>query len=713
MATNHPYNLRARKPHAEQKTTTRTRVAQVGQRSPSITRDARTPPACSTAIIRLGSALVSNFDLAMRNLKEVPNMIDAANGQPASVEFASRTLTQSIEVINAACAGHPFHRLTGSASTQLSDVPGRKRRRSLSHVTPASQCHCETCACLLIDVEPIPTKRRRLNQRSTIDIARAAKDRVSRLLVQENLLKLHRQRNYMAPINLLPDALLRRIFLLVRNPEYIHWIKVSQVCYHWRVTALSDHTLWSRLILSQPAASLEFMRRAHFTPLHLYVPDEWRSRKALAVAKTALLEALEKGVHGSPPRLASVRVDGRTSESDQLCRLVSQHASELLSYDVSWPSVALLQVILPKLKVLKVSAAPSLSWDSELMRSLSNLRVLVIEVDIYKVPISGDLEDVVAVLERNQQLEHLDLCRTLPPWKEVPASQTSESPITLPHLRSLSIFEYDVRSVVFLLRRLQLPQTCRASLQIVGTEGGSVAAIPTADDILHLWRIVFPVGQRYRKMYLTFPESLHKPHPFALELEVTFRRNQFTKHTLISIPHPEGPSIRDRLAQFQEAFAPVKVDILSLSIGFHLDRRFLEWLGAVRKMRHVRTLILPHQRWPRSLATFATFFRNLTKERRYFPNLNTILLQGVDFGDDPSSLSPAQKAKEIEIEVKPFVALLTERAAGNGGALKELRLSSFRKNEVFREEWLDILKAGLPGVDIQFRWYDPACYYLW
>ncbi|KAH6912726.1 hypothetical protein BKA70DRAFT_1264779 [Coprinopsis sp. MPI-PUGE-AT-0042] len=311
--------------------------------------------------------------------------------------------------------------------------------------------------------------------------------------VQEQLSRLKRQRNSLAPISRLPTEVLCKIFACLRftpSLEYdytrVHeWIYVTHVCREWRDVCFGYQDLWSELRTDTlPYQWLGIMaERSRGAPLSI----QWH----LSSQSKSRADLLHKILQSPSTALKEVDLDGEPSALTEALKQIPA-APSLLSLKVwndggrtpRWdndPSTKI-PVVLPE--HFLNGEAPALRsidfyqcflpWTSGLLQGLTSLRLRLppLVSEAYHPPTSTQLLDA---LSRMPQLENLELNLEL---SDMSGDGTGDT-VMLYSLSSLKLAGI-CGHIAGLLSRLRIPASCQVHLQCAQATTQSLDALAAA-----------------------------------------------------------------------------------------------------------------------------------------------------------------------------------------------------------------------------------------
>jgi hypothetical protein len=312
----------------------------------------------------------------------------------------------------------------------------------------------------------------------TIDQAIADIHSVSRFLEQCSL-DLYSRRNALLPVNRLPRELLAYIFDQCsptayylaagegqdesENFDYPQTIfAFSQVCKHWRDTALDTPSLWTTPIFDWPscaAISRTMLGRARGCPIYITaglgaVPNVRTVTKTIQAESSRVLDLV---LSGSPSNMKTVMraFEGRSAPLlEDMC----------LSVKVSDEDPDEDHIL--RLNGQAFSAAPRLnhielyncmiSAPSPLYQHLTSLYMSASGVDV-----GLDFRELTQIVRSAPRLEELTLYEVYQYTGQ--AEEPSKDPVVLPHMRSL-VLDDATTFMVSMLQQLKMPATATVSL---------------------------------------------------------------------------------------------------------------------------------------------------------------------------------------------------------------------------------------------------------
>jgi F-box-like len=276
---------------------------------------------------------------------------------------------------------------------------------------------------------------------------------------------LHSLRRACAPISLLPFEVLALIFhfLSLEEPplsgrKKLGWIRATHVCRLWRQVALGDSSLWARISGTPNRTVLisEMLVRARNVPLDIDIDLNGTLRP-----ENLLLMFLP---HISRTRKIRVHTSWDL-HPDSVRGLYSLEAPVLEHFELGIPltssltfrelgGTTLFKGRAPGLRTFSLSSI-FIPWSLIPRGQLTQLEISLDNETISDVPLHGDLNQLISLLDNCPKLEILALGRCLP-------SQLSQFEhchiIHLPRLSRLSLVGPSSR-VTNLLKMLKLPSS--------------------------------------------------------------------------------------------------------------------------------------------------------------------------------------------------------------------------------------------------------------
>lgn len=283
-------------------------------------------------------------------------------------------------------------------------------------------------------------------------------------------LQLKTRRNSLIPFSRLFEEIISLIFLtcaqdLPRLPDCWNkkqaygWLRVAQVCKHWRCVALNTATLWSRLWfrktkLADMKTLQEFTRRSKRALLHVLV-DQDGPRKIAAIFRLLMPEISRvRELTMRLPIEAYRKFESQFPTSVPALRSLDMARSDSCKAVAPQIPIFLTRCTTPYLESLSVHAY-SIPWTAGVLPpSLKSLSVVY-----WKIPETVPVDTVLHVLRGLPLLESLTLSSVLRP-ETVPSSsallprRTNACP--MPHLYYLVLFDTLLTCLHF-LDHLALP----------------------------------------------------------------------------------------------------------------------------------------------------------------------------------------------------------------------------------------------------------------
>ncbi len=286
--------------------------------------------------------------------------------------------------------------------------------------------------------------------------------------------------NTMTAVARLPPEILSTIFTLVAadgykqkygNSAYVEtyyqsntWIRVAQVCRHWRATALSSPRFWSYITVTSKRATDEMLRRSKKAPLHIfasvpsYEDDRQKAVKAVMAefARICTLQLIGSSV-AICDLFKSVNAPAEMLESIRLSDRNSYHGDTGI---VGVPLVLTTDGV-PRLRTLEINGFP-FSWDNPWFTpTLTTLLLHGRSGAETRPPLTGSFEAFLSALERMPILQELALEHVIPQAPSGPPSRK----VPLLRLSSLRVVAGDAecRSV---LNHLTLPSDVRFHITV-------------------------------------------------------------------------------------------------------------------------------------------------------------------------------------------------------------------------------------------------------
>ncbi|PPR01255.1 hypothetical protein CVT24_006018 [Panaeolus cyanescens] len=329
------------------------------------------------------------------------------------------------------------------------------------------------------------TRRRDLgtninSEPTNVDIERKYCD--SQITASKNeICRLSSRSNQLVPAATLPAELLCPIFSYVKGSLEVyrqeeltepHWISITYVCHHWRVTAVNYPALWLDLRFHLSRRWLEaFKNRSAGLPISITVPGDMKpeahSYLVTILNEPNLLTSLElsKQPYSLPPDTPdSMSVLGAVSAS-QLHTLILRDKFDATT-NTRIPD-EFLSGGTPNLRKLYLNHW-YLPWNSSVLKGLVSLNVDLGREFPDAMP--GELDDFLDALENMPELQDLSLCVDMPKESE------STRIVRLPQLKRFGV-DGPIEDGQVILEHLHLPTSAHIS----------VAAIidPDMPEILH------------------------------------------------------------------------------------------------------------------------------------------------------------------------------------------------------------------------------------
>ncbi|EIN05037.1 hypothetical protein PUNSTDRAFT_146264 [Punctularia strigosozonata HHB-11173 SS5] len=288
----------------------------------------------------------------------------------------------------------------------------------------------------------------------------------------------------------MPPEVLQHVFFLYKDASSEHdweWIRISQICGHWRDVALSSATLWNTPNLRFPELALEMLRRARRAPLHvMYLARPWISGNDTFDTESHEGEDLGDGerilgrkAQRNPLTLLSldaaahiieldIAADGPTiistlqSHPGQLTRLRDFSVENTTEIDL-YPSFAFMADQYPSLERLNLYQCYP-PWTSNLLLTPARLRRLDIHTEIRRQPHADSFDDVLTFLKLQPNLESIYLAAALPLLNDTNQDKVPIK-VHLPHLKQLDL-EDTLAEVQYFFSCLRIFADCRVKAEV-------------------------------------------------------------------------------------------------------------------------------------------------------------------------------------------------------------------------------------------------------
>ncbi|KAH8823748.1 hypothetical protein DL96DRAFT_1615374 [Flagelloscypha sp. PMI_526] len=403
------------------------------------------------------------------------------------------------------------------------------------------------------------------------------------------------------------------------NGEFsaIPWLAPSQVCNHWRTTALRCASLWNTLLLNNPSATKELLRRSGTATLiatykcrYNFVTDGWWRISFEERAHTSFLQLLPHldRVAVLDLRILDIISSYITPEMQlSLCELVVY-----LNYwaDMTWPATHLIRSIIarfhPSLKILDVrNSSSKWFWGDIQAPLLTQLKVGADSEDFDLAAFGNALKYfsnlTILQLSVTKSAIHLPLLEELEIGSSPECLALSESISASPHFFAIRCFDISLR----------LPE-----------------------DLNHIAGISKP---RFENRPLVSSVTF----AFGHTTTIGFRHNRGDSSMSSESPHPPWQSLFEfssiSLSQFQATFGAVnaytkanKVHIVFKGLSLNSDDKY--FVQEISKFPCLIELDVVFECYVSSLQLLHLFqgFRSISFSAP-FPVLRSLTLTGAPF----------------------------------------------------------------------------------
>ncbi|PPQ63462.1 hypothetical protein CVT24_004994 [Panaeolus cyanescens] len=363
----------------------------------------------------------------------------------------------------------------------------------------------------------------------------------------EELLKLKRCQNNLAPISRLPPELLTRSFAWLvedfafRSPEdwnsqTIQWVKITHVCHHWREVALNSPHLWSILVNFKPKWAEIQLERSKQASLYLHLRPVGNVPQQTACLRKALdysyrLRSLRVSAFSCGPALT------RILDDDNFPRLQS------LVIDGTTTGTVVPYPILPEAFIFR--KAPHLQrlelekwvlpWTCPIFERLTSLKLTARRT----LTPPGAAKDFFDALERMSKIVELELDICLPDALSLDLAAPSRQ-IRMVNLEKLVLHAL-IGQCSAILNHISIPATASIHLFARGTDYSDM--FYDVDEIcsLHLPPLVASIHSAWLSNPLCATPSSDpcndEPTPKSLSLQSAHVVNGTSGYFLVSIPN--------------------------------------------------------------------------------------------------------------------------------------------------------------------------------
>ncbi|GJE87439.1 hypothetical protein PsYK624_035220 [Phanerochaete sordida] len=273
----------------------------------------------------------------------------------------------------------------------------------------------------------------------------------------------------------LPNELLGEIFLVYSDGwffspadeqssgTYYGWVRITHVCFHWRVVALNTALLWSIIPVHTFDSTVAFLQRSEETRLHVSGTMSIKNKDRLLAwsrifTSSARITTLEIVTHEAKDTLAaSIHLRATHNGFGSLRRLALRGCDDGPWLDHHKAPETQLGDIFPLLALLEVKNFP---WPvaQRFISASSSLRALQIDCSAFR---SAGWQTVLDTLANLVSLRHLSIIDSTPLDNDpppVPDSPVSRRIVVLPSLCGLWIALGDSgKESAFLLACLHFP----------------------------------------------------------------------------------------------------------------------------------------------------------------------------------------------------------------------------------------------------------------
>ncbi|OCH93811.1 hypothetical protein OBBRIDRAFT_823850, partial [Obba rivulosa] len=261
--------------------------------------------------------------------------------------------------------------------------------------------------------------------------------------------------NTLSPISRLPTELLAEVFILHARDRGLHalyykkygmvlagaekrytWIRVAQVCRHWRAVALNCPRLWNHIYVTSPKWMEMLLPRTRKAPLSVevdtvsgpYANERLPALKAV-LQHMGRVEALQLSIHTSQLKELKEEFDKAAGS----LRSLEIHMVGSSDHVHTHYPATLFQAQHPHLQRIVLSNVPTIRWSDTLFCPTVTELSLKASIQVAGVTMSAMLA----------ALEGMPLLRTLDLWNVLPSNAFSNTSdlrtVALPQLRTLKV----------------------------------------------------------------------------------------------------------------------------------------------------------------------------------------------------------------------------------------------------------------------------------
>ncbi|KAF7343671.1 F-box domain-containing protein [Mycena sanguinolenta] len=429
----------------------------------------------------------------------------------------------------------------------------------------------------------------RLNLCGALVVRRAAESReeIDKQLAWHGaqIALLKAKRNALAPISVLPNELMIRIFTIFAV-EFdalfdLKWTKIIYVCRHWHAFALAAHPLWSYIDLSSgqiPDRLYQQLRRSGTAPLSLKIPPYGGSYTDLILSNSERIRELD--LESDAQQVYSV-INGLSIHNFPILSSLSlnpgHQPEEGLPGDfVLALSDALFDGRLPSLRQLKLVY---IAFPSRLVSGLTTLSLT--ECHDSSTSLLPILCDLLSMLSSCPRLSWLEL-------DPIPALTLNQDLIVvdLPELERLCL-DGDVASCTALLNHLQTPP--RTLMTLFPSDAHS--AISVRDLLVPLHRHIQRLGAAEKPLLFHIDRGpTHCTLAFCrgTVLHDSFNCDSARALSLNSHPSTEG-ALRQIMTKFLKA---IPESITHLDACSASDLRDVSWKNMMSLLPALETVFV-------------------------------------------------------------------------------------------------------------------------